>query len=722
MATLVLTAVGTAIGGPIGGAIGAILGQVVDRNTIFKPRGRQGPRLTDLSVQTSSYGAQIPRLYGRMRVAGSVIWSTDLIESKSKRGAKGQPSVTTYSYSASFAVLLSARPINGVGRIWADGNLLRGANGDFKTHTGFRLHLGSEDQPVDPLIAAAEGAAMTPALRGQAYAVFEQFQLGDYGNRIPSLTFEVIADAAPVAIGAIADDLAEGAVDGRAITATLPGFSAYGDNLRAVLESLADIASAWFVPSGDGLAMQDATAAPIALGDSGYAAAEAQRVVRSRAIAAIETVPQTVSVSHYDPARDYQIGVQQARRPGTGRREDRIDLAAAIEAGPARAIAERILIEREAGRERRQLQPGLTALTILPGRIVTIAGEAGRWRVRGWALEAMALTLDLARLPEPAAAEALPGTSGRVLASPDIVQGATIVHAFELPSLDDTLLTTPRVLVAAAGRAAGWRRAGLLVSTDDGARWSDAGGTALPAMIGTLVDPVAAAPSTLRDLDNEIVVALTHAGMALESANDRALDGGANLALIGNELLQFGVAEQIDAVHWRLRRLLRGRRGTEWAAGTQMAGDRFVLIEADALSTIALPAAAIGLPVRIMASGIGDTTGPAETALMLTGSSVRPPAPVHIDTQRVGSGDLTIRWARRSRLGWRWIDGADAPLGEEQEAYRLTITTASGPPRTIDLAGAGATLAAAAVAPGDTIALRQSGTIGESPARMLTAP
>ena len=77
MATLVLTAVGSAIGGPIGGAIGAIIGQQVDQNILFRPKGREGPRLQELAVQTSSYGSQIPRIYGKMRVAGTVVWATE---------------------------------------------------------------------------------------------------------------------------------------------------------------------------------------------------------------------------------------------------------------------------------------------------------------------------------------------------------------------------------------------------------------------------------------------------------------------------------------------------------------------------------------------------------------------------------------------------------------------------------------------------------------------
>ncbi|WP_336297170.1 hypothetical protein [Sphingomonas sp. 7/4-4] len=242
MATIVLTVAGSLIGGPVGGAIGGLLGGVVDREVLFKPKGREGPRLSELRVQTSSYGTQIPKIFGTMRVAGSVIWATDLVEHRSTQsGGKGRPSTTNYSYTASFAVALSARPILGIGRIWADGKLLRGAAGDFKARTGFRLHPGSEDQAPDPLIAAAEGG-MTPAHRGIAYAVFEDLELGDFGNRIPSLSFEVIADSGPQAAGAIARALAGDVLAADEGTTALAGFAASGASARAVIETLAGAA------------------------------------------------------------------------------------------------------------------------------------------------------------------------------------------------------------------------------------------------------------------------------------------------------------------------------------------------------------------------------------------------------------------------------------------------------------------------------------------------
>ena len=209
MATLVFSAIGTLLGGPLGGVIGALAGRQVD-SLVFRPAGREGPRLNELAASTSSYGLAIPRQFGTMRVAGQIIWATDLVEHRERHGGgKGRPSTTTYSYTASFAVALSSRPVGAVGRVWADGKLLRGAAGDLKVGGTMRLHSGLGDQGPDPLIAAAEGAARCPAWRGLAYVVFEDLQLADFGNRIPALTFEVLADSAPLSVAQLLDGVVE---------------------------------------------------------------------------------------------------------------------------------------------------------------------------------------------------------------------------------------------------------------------------------------------------------------------------------------------------------------------------------------------------------------------------------------------------------------------------------------------------------------------------------
>lgn len=706
MATLVLTAVGNVFGGPIGGAIGATLGQIIDRNLLFKPKGREGPRLTELAVQGSSYGAPIPRLFGTMRVAGSVIWATDLVEHRATSGGKGRPKVTSYSYTASFAVALSSRPILGVGRIWADGNLLRGAAGDWKSATNFRLLTGGEDQPVDPLIASAEGAALAPAHRGIAYAVFEDLALEDFGNRIPSLTFEVTADAAPVTVGAVAQAVSDGVVRDAGGSAAIDGFSAYGENARAVVAVLGQIGGCRFAPVGDAIEMRAPGVGAVATVED----AGAPR--RARSIRPIETVPQSIAVAHYDPARDYQTGRQRATRPGAGRRGETVDAPAAIGAGAAKALATAMLARAEAERVRRRVTSDVAAIAVAPGDRVAIAGEDGLWRVTGATLERMAVTLDL--LAERWATAPVAASSGRVLGAPDAVAGTTILHAFELPALDEALLSEPRLTIVAAGSAPGWRRAALRTSLDGGASWTAIGGSALPATLGVVAAGVPRAPATLIDRRSEVLVDLAHDGMTLSGADAGALDRGANLALVGDELLQFGAADQLAARRWRLRDLLRGRRGT--AVADHAAGDRFVLIEAETALTLSL-AAAPGQAMQVAAEAVSDV---AETSVVLTGASILPPAPVGLAVDDDADGGATIRWRRRGRSGWRWRDGADTPLGEEREHYRVTIVPSGAAARTlaVDTPVARVTAAERAAGPvGVTVA--QIGTNGASPAATI---
>lgn len=702
MATLVLTPVGGAIGGPIGAALGGLIGQAVDRDVLFRPKGHEGPRLSELRVQTSSYGTPLPRLFGTMRVAGSVIWSTDLIESRATSHAKGQPSVTTYSYAASFAVALSARRVVGIGRVWADGKLLRGAAGDWKSSLGaFRLHLGDEDQAVDPLLASAEGDC--PAQRGTAYVVFEQLQLADFGNRIPSLSFELIADAAAPTIGAIATEIGGGRVRDGGVAMTLGGFSAYG-GAREVLDVLAQASGGWWAPVGDALELRTDADAIATVDDAGVAAKGAGER-RARKLPAADTVPRIVTVTHYDPARDWQAGVQRARRPGAGEGEMRIELPAALDAGAAKAVAEAALTRAEAERGTRRVTTGLAALRVAPGDAVRVAGEAGTWRVVDTTLEAMTVALTLVPLvpaPMPVLASA-----GRVLRAPDLLAGRTLLEVAELPPLGDTLLDQPRVTVFAAGTQAGWRRAALLWSTDGGERWTEAGSTAAPATMGTLITALPAGSAALFDEVTVVEVELAHAAMALAGADDRALDAGANVALVGDELIQFGRAVQLSETRWRLARLLRGRRGSATGAAS---GSRFVTVAADAAVMIDPGVAAIGGEIRVMATGVGDGDAAAVASAPVTGASVRPPAPVAL---MLADGTARLTWTRRSRVGWRWIDGADAPLGEEAERYRVTV---NGEDRVVELPEA---MLSAADLAGGAIAVRQLGTHGESPATVL---
>jgi hypothetical protein len=667
MATLVLTVVGGAVGGPIGAALGAALGRTVDAS-LFGPKGRQGPRLTELAVQTSSYATQIPRLFGTMRVAGSVIWATDLVEARSSEGAgKGQPSVTGYSYSANFAVLLSGRSILGVRRIWADGKLLRGAAGDWKTQTGFRLYLGSEDQQPDSLIAALEGVTRAPAHRGCAYAVFEGLQLADFGNRIPSLTFEVEADAGPVALGSIVQALSEGAIAQGEASLPLIGYSAQGDNIRAALEGLLGPAGCWI--ARDGLRGGPGTAAEIEDAGARIAGGEGGRGMRT--IASGDRAPAEVTIGYYDAAREYQAGVQRAVRASSTGRAQRIELPGVLEAAQARALAARAIEALDLARETRRVSLDWRHAAIVPGDRVVLTGEAGQWRVGSVTLDRMVVVLDLHRI---GSAPSLPraASSGRVSPAPDALHGPTLVAGFELPSLTGSG-AVPRVAILASGQLPGWRRAALLASEDEGQSWEAIGSTAAPAVLGTLTSLPESVPATLEDRRSILEVEFAHDEVALSGASAAALDLGTNLAMVGDELQQFGEATQVAPRRWRLRRLWRGRRGTEAAIGAQRLGHRFALIQADAIRWFEPRRLGAGVQLGLRAVGIDDGPEGASAEVPLTGWALCPPSPVHVAADVLADGSTKLRWVRRSRDGWWWRDGVEVPLGEDVEAYWVDV-------------------------------------------------
>jgi hypothetical protein len=146
--------------------------------------------------------------------------------------------------------------------------------------------------------------------------------------------------------------------------------------------------------------------------------------------------------------------------------------------------------------------------------------------------------------------------------------------------------------------------------------------------------------------------------------------------LVGDELIQFGRAEPLGGGRWALSQLWRGRRGTEHAIGAMVSGDRFVLVTPEALA-VHDGRGAVGARLTVMATGVGDSEA-VEVVVPVTGRSATPPAPVALHAKPVAGG-RALQWTRRSRVGWRWSDGTDSPLGESVERYQLRVAVAGQP-------------------------------------------
>lgn len=181
-------ALGAAIGGAIGGAIFD-----EDTNVIV-----EGPKLQDLNVASSAYGAPIPWVFGTQRVGSQMIWATDIIEVREEEtadagGAKGGPSSSqtnvTYKYQGNAAMLFCRGPKD-ILQLWADGKLVYDTTGQGQLASAkftnlIETYSGTTDQEPDPTIQADVGIDDTPAYRDFCYVVMHDFPLEDFGNRLP---------------------------------------------------------------------------------------------------------------------------------------------------------------------------------------------------------------------------------------------------------------------------------------------------------------------------------------------------------------------------------------------------------------------------------------------------------------------------------------------------------------------------------------------------------
>ena len=223
MAQLAIASAGAAIGfalggGPVGGQFGWAIGSMLG-GYLLAPN-EYGPRISESQVQYAQYGAPLVRVWGGDVVAGSVIWAGPLVENASEESVgKGGPSVTTFTYTRSFAIAVAEGHVESLRRVWADAKLIYDASArtDMTDEGGtlwataqaiaakfiesMNFYQGTESQLADPVIEAIEGAGNVEAYRGVSYIVFEDFALGAFGNRIPNFRFEVSTEAEEAGLG-----------------------------------------------------------------------------------------------------------------------------------------------------------------------------------------------------------------------------------------------------------------------------------------------------------------------------------------------------------------------------------------------------------------------------------------------------------------------------------------------------------------------------------------
>lgn len=717
MASMILGTVGTIFGGPIGGFIGATIGGFID-NQLF-PQKQQGPRLSDLAVQVSTYGQIIPKLYGpECRMAGNIIWSSGLIETahKQKSGGKGGPTVqtTTYSYSVNIAVAIcdaQRKPVQGIRRVWANAKLIMSQAGESgsvvpdpitaKVWSEFVFHDGSFTQMPDSLLEGAIGIGDTPAYRGTAYVVIWGLQLADYGNRIPNLEFLVEADDS-ISVDAVLEDIVglcgidkntistsgvDDLVQGYSIGSPSSGTGAIQPLALAFDFDSSSVGGAVrFVKRGTGI---QGIVPNIYL--AGHQGGEDRPELIRWTRNAETQLPQQATLSFSDPNRNWQVNAQVARRvAGSAQANLSAQLPMVVDVPLAAQITDRLLWEAWNSRDTATTNSDDRMIDLIPGKVYLFETPAGLEPLRIHTKQRGAngvLALELLRDRAEVYESTRQGVPADINPNDIAVPEPTILMLIDTPILQDADDNTGFYFLV-DGQGTSWRGADVVRSTD-GVTYDEVQPAGRQSVLG-VTDHLGDGVTAVMDAINVFRVVLDDTTDELSSVSLDELLNGNNACWVGGndgedgEILQFQTATLIGPGVYDLSNLLRGRLGTEYAVATHGTGDRFVFLSTGVMYRPDFGPADWNATRQYKAVSLLTLEADAVPQdFTNTGEGKRPLSPVNI----VGVYDHTtfdteVTWNRRSRLRSAGIAGP-VPLGESTEAYEIDVIVASVVVRTL---------------------------------------
>lgn len=380
-------------------------------------------------------------------------------------------------------------------------------------------------------------------------------------------------------------------------------------------------------------------------------------------------LPRSVTIKYQNKDADYQHGAQTARRQTVRSVSDVThELAVVMTDAHAMAVAEAVLYAAWAGRTTAKWSTSLRYANLEPTDLVSIDGNLiriSKRTLRGNMIEWEG-ALDSGQV----------FTTGTAGGAPEPVAQTIPYRSTTAIEFMDTALFRDQdndagFYIAASGYPGmDWPGFVLFKSADGGASWTEVMTLTQAATMGAASTVLGDYALNMFDVFNSVTVRLRSG--TLSSISETAVLNGGNAALLGSEIIQFKTAVLNADGSYTISGLLRGRKGTP--TGGHAIGERFVLLDTAAVRRVDMSTAEIGLERLYKAVTIGDTLA-ATTSRAFTNTAVGLEclSPVQLGGGRDASGNLTLNWLRRTRIGGEWRDYVDASLGEATESYEVEI-------------------------------------------------
>ena len=415
-------------------------------------------------------------------------------------------------------------------------------------------------------------------------------------------------------------------------------------------------------------------------------------------------LPAQIAIQYRNMAADQQTGTAYSDRHLSGQASTQtMQLALGLTPAEAKGVADAISLDSQASLLTSNVATTLAyaklqATTLL--QVTAADGTLYRMRVTKRQDDGNLLTLDLVADDAQALVSAeitdsdyTPQTSVSPLAD-------TVVAPLDVPIFRDAD-NAGGYYVAVKGDTGRWPSAALFVSLDN-VTYTSATTIGSQAVIGeadTLLPDWTGGPV----FDERSTLDVDVGAATLSSATREALlsDPALNLMIVGSEVIRYATATLLGASPtntYRLSRLLRGQRGTEWATGTHAIGDRVVGVGINGWRRISQPATERNRAAYLKGVTAGRTVA-STTAQTITNTDrgLKPFAPVGLRASRDAAGGYSFSWWRRTRLAATLVgpSGINAPLGEASEAYEIDIVDSGTVVRTLTASQPSCTYSAA---------------------------
>ena len=251
---------------------------------------------------------------------------------------------------------------------------------------------------------------------------------------------------------------------------------------------------------------------------------------------------------------------------------------------------------------------------------------------------------------------------------PSNIIGPTLVEPLDIHILRDADDNAGLIFyVAISGTQPAWTGALVELSLDGGQNYIDSVTSGVDSTMGVLEAELPDHPQSFPDVVHTLAVQINTPYAEFEETDLAGLLNRKNLAIVGDEIIQFAEADETSEGHWELTTLLRGRKGTQ--TQSHAIGTRFVLLDPGALGVIPASIVDIGRTFTFRATSFGESEDTATIVSMVyVGRSQREREAAYLRARIDGSNAL-VEWQGVGRLG----SGAQVAHGARFTGYHLTF-------------------------------------------------